>query len=204
MQAVENGLKENHQKFLSMLEDVDNKAKTALDLAQSNSILETKNAEKIESVEFDVSSLKSEIEELKKKNQDLCDKIDDTKNKTMRKTLIFRNIIQEQRKESWAENKSIVAQEIHKVMPELQLHQILLKIETALCSTTESHSKYQLIIVKFCDWSFSEDIKSAFIKAPKDEKCIYVSQMYSLVITSRRNEKKTRVKKRRQRYTGLC
>ena len=80
MQAVENGLKENHQKFLSMLEDVDNKAKTGLDLAQSNSILQTENAQKIESVEFDVRSLEKEIEELKKKNQDLCDEIDDAKN----------------------------------------------------------------------------------------------------------------------------
>ena len=51
-----------------MLKDVDNKADTGLDLAQSNSILQTENAEKIESVEFDVSSLKNEIEELKKKN----------------------------------------------------------------------------------------------------------------------------------------
>ena len=87
----------NHQEFLNMPKDVDNKANTALDLAKSNS-LHTKNAEKIESVEFDVSSLKNEIEELKKKNQDLGDEIDDTKNRTMRKTLIFRDIIQEQRK----------------------------------------------------------------------------------------------------------
>ena len=83
MQAVENRLKENHQEFLSMLKDVDKKAKTTLDLLLSNSIMQTENAEKIESVEFDVSSLKNEIEELKKKNQDLCDEIDDIKNKTL-------------------------------------------------------------------------------------------------------------------------
>ena len=51
-----------------------------LDLAQSNSILRTKNAEKIKSFEFDVSSIKSEIEELQKKNQDLYNETDDTKN----------------------------------------------------------------------------------------------------------------------------
>ena len=68
---AKDGLKENHQEFLSMLKDVDNKVKTELDLAQSNSILQTENAEKIKSVEFDVSSLKNEIEELRKKNQDL-------------------------------------------------------------------------------------------------------------------------------------
>ena len=73
-------------------------------------------------------------------------------------------------------------------MPEIQLHQILAKIERAHRSTTESHSKYQPIIVKFSDWGFSEDIKSVFIKAPKNESCIYVSQMYSPAITSRRND----------------
>ena len=71
MQMAKDGLKENHQELLSMLKDVDNKVKTDLDLAQSNSILQTENAEKIKSVEFDVSSLKNEIEELRKKNQDL-------------------------------------------------------------------------------------------------------------------------------------
>ena len=71
MQMAKDGLKENHQEFLSMLKDVDNKVKTDLDLAQSNSILQTENAEKIKSVEFDVSSLKNEIEELRKKSQDL-------------------------------------------------------------------------------------------------------------------------------------
>ena len=38
---------ENHQDFLSMLKDVDKKVKTALDLAQSNSILQTENSEKV-------------------------------------------------------------------------------------------------------------------------------------------------------------
>ena len=66
MQAVENELKENHQEFLRILKDVDNKAKIALDLTQSNSVLQTKNAMKIESVEFDVNGLKNKTEELKK------------------------------------------------------------------------------------------------------------------------------------------
>ena len=52
----------------------------------------------------------------------------------MRKTLVFKNI-QVQRKESWAESKSIVAQEINKVIPEKQFHQILSKIERAFFST---------------------------------------------------------------------
>ena len=72
----------------------------------------------------------------------------------MRKTLIFRNIIQEQIQENWAGSKSIVAWEINKVMPGTQLYRILSKIEIAHRSTTESHSKYRSIIVKFSDWGF--------------------------------------------------
>ena len=80
-------------------------------------------------------------------------------------------------------------------MPQIQLHQILSQIERAHRSTTESHSTYRSIIVNFSDWGFSEDIKSAFVKAPKDENRIYVSQMYSPVIASRRNDA---MKKRRK------
>ena len=66
MQAAKNGLKEK-QEFLSILKDVDNKAKTAIALAQSNSILHNKNAEKIGSDESEVESLNRKIEDLKKK-----------------------------------------------------------------------------------------------------------------------------------------
>lgn len=115
-----------------MLKDINNKTKIALDLAKSNSIWQTETVEKIESVEFNVNNFKNEIEELQKKNQDLSSQVDDIKNITMRHTLIFRNIIQEQRRESWRESTSILAQKINKVMPEIQLEQILLKIRKCL------------------------------------------------------------------------
>ena len=111
------------------------------------------------------------------------------------KILIFRNIVQEQREESWAEGNSIVIWGINKVMPEIKLHQILSKKERAHRSTTESPSKHRSIIVKFSCWSFSEDIKSTFTKVPENEKRIYVSEMYSLAITSHRNDA---MKKRRE------
>ena len=115
-----------------MLKDVDSKTKIALDLAKSNSIWQTETVEKIESAEFNVNNFKNEIEELKKRNQDLSSQVDDIKNITMLHTLIFRNIIQDQRRESWRESTSILAQQINKVMPEIQLEQILLKIRKCL------------------------------------------------------------------------
>ena len=80
------------------------------------------------------------------------------------------------------------AREINKVMPEVLFSQFLSNMEIAHSSTTESYSKYRPIIVKFSDWGFSEDIKSALIKALNNENRIYVFQMYSSAITSRRND----------------
>ena len=49
--------------------------------------------------------------------------------------------------------------------------------------------------MKFSNWGFWEDIKSAFIKAPKNENHMYVSQMYSAALTLHRNDA---MKKRRE------
>ena len=53
---------------------------------------------------------------MKKNNQDLCDEINDTNNRTLWRTLIFRNIIQERRKEVWPEKEFLVDRTINKVM----------------------------------------------------------------------------------------
>ena len=45
--------------------------------------------------------------------------LEDSKNRSMRKTLVFRNIIQPQQRESWVQTKQTLANEILNVMPEL-------------------------------------------------------------------------------------
>ena len=45
--------------------------------------------------------------------------LEDSKNRSMRKTLVFRNIRQPQQRESWDQTKQTLANEILNVMPEL-------------------------------------------------------------------------------------
>ena len=45
--------------------------------------------------------------------------LEDSKNRSMRKTLAFRNIRQPQQRESWVQTKQTLANEILNVMPEL-------------------------------------------------------------------------------------
>ena len=178
MQVVENKLKENHHKFLSMLNDVVNKAKTARHLAQFNSIVQTENAEKIKCVNSDVNSLKNEIEKPKMKSQNFAIKL-----MTPRKEQ-FKKIIQEQIEKITQK----VARKIKEVIPEILFSKTVWNMEGAHCSTSESFANYETIIVKFSDWGFSEDIKSTSIKTPINENCKYVSQMNSSTITSHRND----------------
>ena len=59
----------------------------------------------------------------------LGDDVDDTRNQSLRKTLIFRNIQQELLKESWNTTKRILTNEIRRIIPNRSLEEILTKIE---------------------------------------------------------------------------
>ena len=85
----------------------------------------------------------------------LSSKLEDTRNRGLRKTLIFKSIpFQQQRpKESWDESKEVLAKEILKALPEFQVSDIIQKIKRAHKSSKS----------KFNDWGLTEKIKSRFI-----------------------------------------
>ena len=88
----------------------------------------------------------------------------------MHKTLIFKNIRQNQQKESWDQTKLILDNEIINVIPELEKDFITSKIERAHTPKGNKYRTILPIIAKFSEWAFSEQFKSSFIKAAKDKK----------------------------------
>ena len=90
-----------------------------------------KNTERISSQQFDYQSLVERIEMLENKNKELADELEESKNRSMRKTLVFKNIRQPQQRESWDQTKQILANEILNAMPELDKEFIISKIERA-------------------------------------------------------------------------
>ena len=66
--------------------------------------------------------------------------------------------------------KLIVANEILNVMPEFGNDCITSKIERAHKAKGNKYEIILQIIAKFLDWTFSEQVKSSFIKAAKDKK----------------------------------
>ena len=84
-----------------MIKDIEQKANSALSLAISSSKVVAENTEKISSQQFDYQSLVERIETLETKNKELTDELEESKNRSMRKTLVFKNIRKPQQRESW-------------------------------------------------------------------------------------------------------
>ena len=100
------------------------------------------------------------------------DYLDDTRNRNLRKNLTFRNIKQDSLRESWDTTKRILANEIHTIIPYRSPKETLSQIERAHRpkenqSPVSHYNKVPPIIAKFTDWTFTEEIKTSFIKAAK-------------------------------------
>ena len=106
------------------------------------------------------------------------------------------NIKQESQREFWDTTKRILANEIHRVIPHRSREGILIKIERVHGpkenqSPVSQHNKILPIIAKFTIWTFTEEIKTSFIKTAKNSRnnhIAYVSQVYSPAVTNKPNE----------------
>ena len=202
IEAVKNKITEQYKEVIGLIRNIDKTAKSALDLAMSNSALIAENTEKISSHEFEYQTLLERLESLETENKVIKEELEDLKNRSMRKTLIFRNIQQDQRRESWDQTKIILANEIKKKMENIDHGVIIKKIERAHRAKENRHERNLPVIAKFNDWNFSEEVKTSFIKAAKDgneRTSIFVLQMYLPALTTRRN---VAMKKRKELREG--
>ena len=86
---------------------------------------------------------------LETKNKELTDELEESKNRSMRKTLVFKNIRQPQQRESWDQTKQILTNEILNVMPELDKDFVTSKIERAHRAKRNNYGSILPVIAKF-------------------------------------------------------
>ena len=153
--SVEDQINEHHEQFINMIKDIEQKANSALSLATSNSKVIAENTERISSQQFDYQSLVERIEALETKNKELTDELEDSKNRSVRKTLVFRNIRQPQQRESWDQTKQTLTNEILNVMPELDKAYIISRTERAHRAKGNNYGTILPVFAKFSDWNFS-------------------------------------------------
>ena len=86
-------------------------------------------------------------------------------------------------------------------MAELDKDFIISKTERVHRGKGNNYATVLPVTAKFSDWTFSEQVKSSFIKAAKDEKDeahIIVSEMYSVAQTKRCNNAKIKRNERKK------
>ena len=71
----------------------------------SNSALISENTQKISSHDFEHQILLERLESLETENKEIKEELEYSKNRSMRKTLMFRNIQKDQKRESWDQTK---------------------------------------------------------------------------------------------------
>ena len=77
-----------------MVKKVEKTAKLALELGTSYSVLISYNTEKIQSRDFQLQQLIEQVSKLNDELNKIKEELDDSRNRSMRKSLIFRNIKQ--------------------------------------------------------------------------------------------------------------
>ena len=187
------------------IETISESSKEALTIAK-------KNEADIASIQTNLCTLQSSMEEQKKVNNDLAilvgqlsirvsasefnncelsEQLEDARNRLMRKTLIFKGI-NEIDNETWEDTAELVAEKISSASEgELSFDDALNSIERAhrTGSNTDAKKDHRDITAALYDWQTSEDVKKYFMqKNLKDRKFnIYCEQKYGPKTTARRN-----------------
>lgn len=124
-------------------------------------------------------------------NSQLIEKVEDCKNRQMRKTLIFKGV-PELANESWDKTERLLAEKIAEASNnKISKEDALTSIERAHRSGAPNNAKKgkRDIISAFYDWRDSEDIKSWFSKKNSRDATlkVYCEQKFAPTTTSRRN-----------------
>ena len=124
------------------------KPNKAVSLGESKASKIQTNSSKIESNEFGIDKVKNNVIFLNEELNEFRVELDDTRNRVLRKTLIFKNI-PFKKKETWDKSKEILVKEIKRVLPNLEEHYIMNKIERAHRSREMEYTNTSAIIAEF-------------------------------------------------------
>ena len=89
--VIKDQINEYYEEFIDRIKHVEKKTNSDLNLATSNSKLNAENTERISNQQFDYQSLVEWTETLENKTKELTDELEESKNRNMRKILVFKN-----------------------------------------------------------------------------------------------------------------
>ena len=206
--ALDERIRHNHEELITKIEKVEQVAKQALITAEKNEArlyeLEEANEKQKKETEKELKSLKESImneiniPRLEAQLKATLIEIEDLRNRSMRSTLIFKNI-KEEHKETWEDTTRILT---NYIVDELGLEYTHDEIDFQLSrshrgtpdaegdtnETSTNHRGPRPIYAQFVNWRIAEEIRSKviYMHSRKQSKVV-VNQMFSKELTKRRN-----------------
>ena len=173
------------EKINSVTKDIHLKLNAVETTVQEPSTYTRENREEIAGLRFRLAELNETVSNQEITIHQLYIEVEDLKNRSFRKTLVFRNIKKQQSEQTLDDTKMVLANEISKHMRDFSKEDIIKNIEQAHRITTTNRnlsatSTPLFLVAKITNWDMSEKIKSSIIKANQEGKsAVFVSQMYS-------------------------
>ena len=128
--SVVEQVKNQRDELMNLINNIEVKANKAISLGESNASKIQANSSKIESNDFGIDQLKNKVASLNEALNEIRVELDDMRNRSLRKTLIIKNIAFK-KKETSDESKELLMKEIKAVIPDLEETYIMNKIERA-------------------------------------------------------------------------
>ena len=126
------------------------------------------DSDEIESLKFEMIEQSEKISKQFETISELESEIEELKNRSLKKALIFKNIkYQQADKSSSSETMSVLIDQISRVLPETTKEEILKNIERVQGVHSKGASSNESppnLVVKMVKWEFSEKVKSALIQ----------------------------------------
>ena len=179
------------EKTNSVIKDIHLKLNAVETTAQEASTYTRENREEIEGLKFRLAEVSETVSNQAITIYQLHIEEEDLKNRSFRKTLVFRNIKKQQSEKTWDDTKMVLANKISKNMQDFSKEEIIKNIERAHQVTTANRnpsatSAPPFLVAKITNWDMSEKIKSSIIKANQEGiSAVFVSQMYSKTLAER-------------------
>ena len=216
-------IKENHKEVMTKIEQVERKTEIALELAKKNEI-EINNiskdynefkkecnpkhlnnlTERIKKLETQLQDQNKndevdQINKLERQLQDKNDEIEDLRNRSLRNTLIFKNL-PEENNETWEDTCRVLTKFIHSKL-DLPYDKEFIDGEISRAhrggadnfrNEEESENQWKgpkPIFAQIVNWQLAEEIKTEIIKLHAQKRTkVTVNQMYSKQLTAHRND----------------
>ena len=157
------------EKLDNVTKDIHLKLNAVETAAQEASTYAQENREVKEGLKFRLAELNETVSNQAITIHQLDIQVEDLKNRSLRKTLVFRNIKKQQSEKTWDHTKMVLVNKISKDVQDFSKEEIIKNIERAhrvlTANRNPSATAPPFLVAKITNSDMSEKIESAIIKA---------------------------------------